>query len=254
MSRYSILLAKIIAESGLTAKEVVEKCNEMDNGIDVTRLSKLQSGKLPAPSEKVSRDIAKVCNVDDRELVIEGYIEKAPKEIIDAFFSIKYMTSMAALQAFGIPLNKKNIKEIKEELEKEPLAEYIVSLIDNKEADITIDDNDIKFEANENNGKTNLNVILNNPSALKVKDNSMYPTIPENSRITLKIQEKYKDGDILAIKLKDKEDFIVRYVLFKENSIVLTSLNPKDFETLEYKTKDIIILGKVISVTTNIQD
>jgi len=54
MSRYSKVLTRIIAESGLTAKEVAEKCNEIGNGIDTTRLSKLQNGRLAAPSEKVS--------------------------------------------------------------------------------------------------------------------------------------------------------------------------------------------------------
>lgn len=249
MTRYSKVLTKIIAESGLTAKEVVEKCNELGNGIDTTRLSKLQNGKLPAPSEKVSRDIAKVCNTDDRELVIEGYLEKAPKEIIEALNSIKYMATISALDVFENAFDQNVINYLQEELDREPLAQFIISLIDNKEANIMIDNNKIEFKAEEDN----FNMILNNPSNLKVKDNSMYPTIPENAEITLKIQDKYKDGDILAVKVNNKEGFIVRYVIFKNDSIVLTSLNPKDFETLEYKNNQITILGKIIKVTTDIQ-
>ena len=106
MSRYSKLLTRIIAESGFTSKQIVEKCNEMGNGIDTTRLSKLQNGKLPAPSPKVSRDIAKICNADERLLVIEGYLEKAPKEIIDIFMSIKFTTTMATLKVFTNKINK----------------------------------------------------------------------------------------------------------------------------------------------------
>lgn len=249
MTRYSILLNNIIVESGLTAKEVVEKCNKLGNGIDTTRLSKLQNGKLPAPSEKVSRDIAKVCNADDRLLVLEGYLEKAPKEIIEAFASIKYMTTVSALQTFENTFDEKILDQLEKEMEKQPLSEFIVSLIDNKAADITIDNEKIEINIEEDN----FNFVLNNPCALKVKDNSMYPTIPENAEITLKIQEQYSDGDIIAIKVKNHEDFIVRYALFKDTSIVLTSLNPRDFEKLEYKTKDITILGKVIKVTTDIQ-
>lgn len=249
MSRYSKLLTKIIAESGLTAKEVVEKCNALGNGIDTTRLSKLQNGKLPAPSEKVSRDIAKVCNTDDRELVIEGYLEKAPEEITQALMSIKYMSTVSALNVFDNAFDKKILEYLQEELEKEPLAQFIISLIDNKATDINIDNKSIEFSVD----RDNFNMILNNPSSLKVKDNSMYPTIPLNAEITIKMQDKYNDGDILAIKINNKEDFIVRYVLFKNDTILLTSLNPKEFETLEYKRKEITILGKVIKVITDIQ-
>ncbi len=249
MTKYSILLNNIIAGSGLTAKEIVEKCNELGNGIDTTRLSKLQNSKLPAPSEKVSRDIAKVCNVDDRQLVLEGYLEKAPNEIVEAFLSIKYMTTLSALQTFENTFDKKILEDLEREMEKQPLSEFIISLIDNKATDITIDDEKIEINIEEDN----FNFILNNPTSLKVKDNAMYPTIPENAKITLKIQENYSDGDILAINVKNKNDFIVRYALFKNDSILLTSLNPKDFEKLEYKTKDITILGKVIQVTTDIQ-
>lgn len=249
MSRYSKVLTKIIAESGLTAKEVAEKCNEIGNGIDTTRLSKLQNGKLPAPSEKVSRDIAKVCNTDGRELVIEGYLEKAPEEITQALMSLKYMTTVSALSVFENTIDKKALEYLQEELEKEPLAQFIISLIDNKATDINIYNKSIEFSVD----KDNFNMILNNPSSLKVKDNSMYPTIPLNAEITLKMQDKYNDGDILAIKINNKEDFIVRYALFKNDTILLTSLNPKQFETLEYKRKELTILGKVIKVITDIQ-
>jgi hypothetical protein len=239
----------MINQSGLTAKEVVEKCNELGNGIDTTRLSKLQNGKLSAPSEKVSRDIAKVCNEDDRLLVLEGYLEKAPKEIVQAFISIKYMTTIAALHNFENTFDQRILVQLKEQMEKQPLSEFIVSLIDNGSADITINKEKIEF----NIEKENLNFVLHNPSFLKVTDNAMYPTIPKNAEITLRIQEQYNDGDILAIKVKGDENFIVRYAFFKDSSIILTSLNPKDFQKLEYKTKEITILGKVIKVTTDIQ-
>jgi len=159
------------------------------------------------------------------------------------------MATISALNVFENGFDPKVITYLKEELEKEPLAQFIISLIDNKSTNINIDNQKIEFVAEEDN----FNMILNNPSSLKVKDNSMYPTIPKNAEITLKIQEKYNDGDIVAIKVNNKEDFIVRYALFKNDTILLTSLNPKEFETLEYKRKEITILGKVIKVITDIQ-
>ncbi len=247
MSRYSKVLATMIAESGLTAKEIVEKCNEMGNGIDATRLSKLQSGKLPAPSEKVSRDIARVCNADERKLVIEGYLEKAPKEIADIFMILKTNTVIAALKIFQNNVTKQQIESMKKELEKEPIADYIIDVLNSKNnnIDITIEgfnikDKDFTFKVEE-------------PIALPVKDNAMFPIIPEKSKVKLKAEtnNKYENGDILAIKLKGQDDFIVRYALFNNDSIILTALN-KAYETLTYNKKDIVILGKVANVSIDI--
>lgn len=245
MSRYSILLNTIIAESGLTSKEIVEKCNELGNGIDTTRLSKLQNAKLPAPSEKVSRDIAKVCNVDDRQLVIEGYLEKAPKEILDAFTILKVNSEITALQMFENNLTPEQLNVIKKELEKEPLSDCVVQILDSK--DNTINLSTEKFDIKEKD----FTFRIEEPIALPITDNAMFPLIPKNSKVSLKIQDQYNNGDILALKIKKQENIITRYVLFNGNNIILTSLN-KDFETLTYNSKDVTILGKVSKVTNDI--
>lgn len=245
MSRYSRLLAKIIAESGYTSKEIVEKCNELGNGIDTTRLSKLQSGKLPAPSEKVSRDIARVCNADERKLVIEGYLEKAPKEIIDTFIILKTNTILAGLQIFENIVTQEQFNLIKNELENEPLADYIVELLDSK--DDIVDISSDGFDINSNDFKFR----IEEPIALPINDNAMFPIIPKNSKISLKLQNEYANGDILALKVKQQENTLVRYVLFNDNNIILTPLN-KEFEQLIYKIDDVQILGKVAKVITEI--
>lgn len=245
MSRYSKLLSTIIAESGLTAKEIVIRCNEMGNGIDTTRLSKLQSGKLPAPSDKVSRDIAKVCNVDERKLVIEGYLEKAPQEIIDTFNTLKVNTTLSVLKMFENSMTKEQIESIKKELEKEPLSDYIVQVLDSNYDTINITNEN--FEINEND----FTFRIEEPIALQIKDNSMFPLISENAKVSLKMEEKYNNGDIVAIKAKKSEDVIIRCIVFNNENITLIALN-KDFETVEYKKDDIIILGRVSNIITSI--
>lgn len=245
MSRYSMLLNTIIAESGLTAKEIVEKCNELGNGIETTRLSKLQNAKLPAPSEKVSRDIAKVCNVDDRKLVIEGYLEKAPKEIIEAFKILKINSEITALRIFENNVNPEQLELIKKELEKQPLSDCVIQILDSKDNTISLSTE--LFDVKEKD----FTFRIEEPIALPIMDNSMFPLIPQNSKISLKLQEKYENGDILALKIKKQENVIARYVLFNGNNMILTSLN-KDFETLTYNTKDVTILGKVSKVTNDI--
>lgn len=250
MSRYSKLLTKIIAESGYTAKEVVEKCNELGNGIDNTRLSKLQNGKLSAPSSKVSRDLARVCGVDERLLVLEGYLEKAPKEIIDAFMSLKSSIMASALNIFKENFSQdsqKYFERVKEELEQEPLADFIISLIDDGVENISINENGIDIQEVEKDIK----VTLSQPTTLPVKDNAMFPIIPESSKVYLKIQENYNNGDILAIKTPESENIIIREVVFNNDEVILIPLK-KDFKTLTYDKKDVTFLGKVTEVLTSI--
>ena len=252
MSGYSKLLTKIIAESGYTAKEVVEKCNELGNGIDNTRLSKLQNGKLSAPSSKVSRDLARVCGVDERLLVLEGYIEKAPQEIKDAFMSLKISIIASALNIFKENFsqdNQKYFEIVKKELEQEPLADFIISLIDNGVENISINESGIDIQAIEK--EKDIKVTLSQPTTLPVKDNAMFPIIQEGSKVYLKIQEKYDNGDILAVKLKGNENHIIRKVIFNNNLIILLPLQ-KDFQTLNCEKNDLIILGKVTEVLTSI--
>lgn len=245
MSRYSLLLATMIAESGLTSKEIVAKCNEMGNGIDTTRLSKLQSGKLSAPSEKVSRDIARACNADERKLVIEGYLEKAPKEIVETFEILKFNTATAALKFFKNNITEKQLEDLKKELDKEPLADYIIDVLNSKNNAINLTTEGFDINAKDFTFK------MEEPMAIPVKDNAMFPLIAKNSKINLKLEEKYNNGDIVAIKVKKEEDIIVRSIVFNKDSVILTTLN-KEFETMEYKKDDIVILGKVTNIITSI--
>lgn len=263
---YSKLLKKIVGESKYNYAQIVEECNKRGVKFDKAYISKLANGKVPPPSEEISRTIANVCETDERNLVLEGYIEKAPKEIKEAFVSIKYMTTIATLSAFENHVDKKTLKELEEQMLNEPIADFIIDLIDNKtntnvnidknkfelQANVNVDRDKFEFEVKENE----INVRLTEPIALIVKDNAMFPIIPENAEITLKLQDKYESGDILAIKIKEQEGFIVRYVLFQNNQIILTPLNniENKYKKLIYNSEDIIILGKVIKVIKTIQN
>lgn len=245
MSRYSKLLATTIAESKCTAKEIVKRCNEIGNGIDETRLSKLQSGKLSAPSAKVSRDIAKACGVDERKLVIEGYLEKAPLEIVEAFKILKENSILAGLKIFENAISKEQINAIKEIIANEPLSDCIVEILDSKEDIISVSAEKVSIDNKE------FKFLLEEPTAIQVKDDAMFPIIPKKAKVILKFQEEYVDGDILALKTSSKEDIIIRYALFKNDEIVLTALN-KEYEKLMYKKDNITIMGKVVKVTIDI--
>ncbi len=246
---YSRLLRNIVADSGYNAKQIIDECNKKGKKIDKAYISKLLNNKIPPPSEEVSRVIANVCNADERLLVLEGYIDKAPKEVKEIFNSIRYMTTISALNVFSNKVDKSVLEELEKEMNEEPISEFLVSFIDNKANNINIKDSGMELSVVNDDS---LKLSLTEPMSLQVKDSSMSPMIPGGAKISLKIEDEYKNGDILAIKVKKQEDFIVRYALFNKDTITLTSLNPKDFEPLTYSVKDIIILGKVERVIIEI--
>lgn len=245
MSRYSKLLNKIIAESGYTSKEIVKKCNDMGNDIDTTRLSKLINGRVPAPSEKVSRDISRACNADERKLVIEGYLEKAPNEIREVFSILKETSFEIGLKIFQNHITKEQIEIIKEEISKQPLSDIIIEILDGKNNSLNITTTGLDFTSKS------INLNLSEPIMLEVNDDSMYPIIKNGSRVALKIEEKYNNGDILAIKIKNKEEILFRYAFFNQNDIILISLK-QGFQPLTYSMYDIIILGRVARIVSDI--
>lgn len=132
--------------------------------IDKAYLSKLLNDKVPAPSEEISRTIANICNKDERVLVLEGYIDKAPNEIREAFITIKFMTMLGALKTIENIVDKLTLEKIREELEKEPISEFIIQLIENKDTmslDL-LDTEVIKSDTEE------LKLTLNEPIAVTV--------------------------------------------------------------------------------------
>ena len=78
--QYKELLSSLVKKSGLTLREIADKCKEHGQSIDPSYISKLQTGKLPPPSEEVSRALALVTGGDTDELVWLSFVEKAPME------------------------------------------------------------------------------------------------------------------------------------------------------------------------------
>ena len=235
---YSKLLMKFIAESGYTYNQIIDKCEQNGKKVDKAYLSRLVNNKVSPPSEELSRVLSKVLNVDERKLVIEGYLEKAPEEIKKALLSIKISTYMLATNFFENKFDEEVEKQIEEKLKEEPLSDFVIALIDG-------------MENVDNLNKKDFNLKLEEPLSIPIEDNAMFPKIVANSKIILKIENKYQDGDILAIKIKDEEKIIVRMAFINNENIKLVSLN-KQYETLEYNISDIIILGKVTKVITDI--
>jgi len=80
---YTALLNKLIENSGLTVKEIAERCTESGTKITAAYISTLRnSTDNRAPSSEVSKALAKVCGAkNENVLVIEAYLDTAPAEL-----------------------------------------------------------------------------------------------------------------------------------------------------------------------------
>jgi transcriptional regulator with XRE-family HTH domain len=79
--RYHELLSQYIKNSGLTLRQISAECEKHGISMDSSYISRMQTGKVPPPSEEVSRTIATICNQDPQPLIMQGYIDKAPEPI-----------------------------------------------------------------------------------------------------------------------------------------------------------------------------
>lgn len=244
---YYKMLKKVISKTNYTQEEIAKQCEELGVTISKSYINKIINDKLPAPTEEVSRAVAKVCNCDERLLVIEGYLDKAPKEIKQAFLSLKNTTMLYGINAFENKMDKKTINEVKEKFEEETLADFVLDLIENGKNEITLKELGLEIEAiNEK-----LICKLTKPISFKVEDNGMCPLIKENDEVTIEIKDRYINGDIIAVNVPDHKGVIIRQAVFLGRSIELVPLN-KEYEHKTYNKENIIILGKVKKIITEI--
>lgn len=247
---YSRLLQKIVNKTDYNNTQIAEKCKELGVNVDRTYINKLFNGKSKPPKDEISRAIAKVCNADERLLVLEGYIDKAPKEILEMLKHIQLLTNMYALNIFNnfSEINEESLKEFETEINKESIADFILDMLNNKDINILMDKSSFSIYQEKNN----FNVNLSTPIALSVPDNAMSPLIPQNSHINLTMQNEYNDGDIIAFKIKGQEQLYVRYIFDNNKKMMFTALNT-EFKPITCSREDIIILGKVSKVIYDIQ-
>ncbi|OCT12526.1 hypothetical protein A8709_32410 [Paenibacillus pectinilyticus] len=78
---YAELLSDYIEKSGLSLGEIAIRLKGKEIKIDRSYISKLKNGTKPPASEDVSRAIAEVTGGDPDELILTGYLEKAPEEV-----------------------------------------------------------------------------------------------------------------------------------------------------------------------------
>lgn len=244
---YSKVLKKIIAKTNYTHEEVAQKCTELGAKVGRTYITKLLSSKKMVPREKISRAIAKVCDADEKILVMEGYIDKAPKEIKEVFNSLRNVLMLYSTKSLENNIDKQTMDELIKMLEEEPLAEFLLSLIESGNNFVNLEQMGMEIEGKNEN----LMLSLTKTMGIKVEDNSMYPLIKQNDEVIRQLEERYINGDILLVKINNDNKVVIRQAVFLGSEIELIPLN-KQYKIKSYKKEDITILGKVKKIITEI--
>lgn len=264
---YYKVLRNAIANSKYTSSQIIKKCNE-DFGIHLNKshLSKLLNNKANPPREELSRAIAKICEIDERKLILEGYLDNAPKEIQDIFINMQYMLYSSAI-TFAAEINVEDIlpeeeilkynvdknisilEIIKPLLKNEPLSDMLIGLLDDQTENINLIKNG--FTCKINNSKITLE--LKNPIGFSINDNSMKPLIDKNDKVTIEIKKTYNNSDMVVYtEKKDKNKNVkIRNLTKINNTYVMSALN-KEYKEEILKKDDVTIIGCVNNIIKKI--
>lgn len=256
---YTQLLNTVIEQSGLTVKEIAEKCVQI--GVDITPayISTLRNDKNNrTPSDKISRALAEACNCQHKNiLVVEAYLQNAPKEFNGLMEMLRGFIITSGMSMVENRLTTQDIKEVDEMLKSFPMAELICDMADEhimnsiKKGYGTLN---IKSTKNFDEMKIKQEVT---PIGLPISDNGMLPLIKENDLVTIEALDckDYKTGDIVyCFKDGKKKKAFARKIIITENSkqITLLPIN-SEYSPETVSTDDIVIMGKVKKVISTIQ-
>ena len=258
MLTYKEVLAKTIKKSGLSLRTIAERCSALQVSVSASYLSQLQTGKLLPPSEEVSRVIAQVCGGNANDLILLGYIDRAPEIVKEYFFAMSNLNKDMFKALNGKYQFKQNSKEIEQMDEIQRLFSSISVFEKFKRAANLKTDLDYyeiahgeAFIKYEETSRVEFEFMV---------DDSMEPLIPENSLLKLEFykrvsnkEEKEKrsepeNGDVVQAIYYDKEREVkvVRRYQKSNNIILLIPENKKyDVITIDQK-KDNVLFEKLL--------
>ena len=246
---YGKLLRRMISDTNYTNAEIIRKCKELGEPIDKTYFSKFLNGNEDPPDEKKSRAIAKVLGVDERKLVIEGYIDKAPKEIKEAFEDMLLMQNLSAIKYMEL-IDKSKLHELEKYLRNEPLCDMVIDILDNTNNYIKYLEDE--FHVEKVGKEEQITIALANPIGIEIRDNAMSPKIEKGDKVTFEIiGNNYNSTDILLVKTKQNPEIRARNVIKINNTRQLQGYNPKYIE-MPCDKDDVVILGRVNNVIKKI--
>ncbi len=232
---YTDLINKIISSKKLSTSDILNKFETIGVNYSRSYINKVLNGNCKIPSDDFSKAISKICDVDERLLLIESSFDKCDKVMQDCLYELFYKGLLFSQNILSNSLdNGIAFKKLREK----SMSELIISILDNK---TNINELNYKFTIT-NNGKIQFN--FSEIFEYTMIDNSMAPLIKKNDKFKVEIKEKYEDMDIVYVYIKEKNQNIVRRVIFKEDKITLYPEN-NIFSKETYNKENIKILAKV---------
>jgi transcriptional regulator with XRE-family HTH domain len=239
---YQSTLAKMIENSGLTLKEISERCKQEGKDIVPSYISKLQTGKQSAPSEEVTKAIAEACGENPQELLFEGNLAKTPEMIRQFVLNVIH---------FHREKEKATMRSVVPQ-EDEELFEGLINEIDNFTIFLSIK-NDYKTDDstmditqdNENTFETLGHYESNKIGSFKVlmPDDSLSPIIQRGWEFELEKIEQIENGDFVGVILND-DTLVFRKYIEIDKKILLIAENKK-FEPIVLADQHYKIIGKI---------
>lgn len=251
---YAYMLDDMIKRSGLSLRQLTKRCADLNYEVTPSYISQLKNGKLPPPSEEISKTLAMVCGESNfMKLVFQGYLEKAPEIIRD------YILMSATV-------NRTLLHTLTEEAQfniSDELSEYI------KNMDIVYS-LDMSTRFVESMNECNLNEFFKEINSMSgavyqredeqadssfffLRDSSMEPLIAVNAHVKIVKTKKrlLKNRDVVAFYPANSRTPFVRRYFEKNDSIVLVPEN-KDHDIFIYNDpEEFNYIGKVISYKMN---
>ncbi len=249
---YAKMLDEIIRKSGLSLRQLTKRCGDLNYEITPSYISQLKNGKLPPPSEDISKALAFVCGEKNpMRLVFQGYLEKAP-EVIRKYILMSVAVNKHLLKS--ISQDKEvgaKFEEYIDELEVLAALDLSAKLIQSiNESDV----NALIAEINTMSGAVHSIEEENSENAyFFLRDGSMDPLIPMNAhvKITPTRTELLKNRDVVAFYPKDNKSPCIRRYFEQNSSIILVPEN-KDYDIFCFDDMtNFNYLGKVISFKMN---
>ena len=237
---YAATLDRLIKESGMTAKDIAERCK--DFGVDITPsyISLLRNPKKGrVASDEISIALAKVLGKPDKQLVLERCIDEAPEELSQVFHKIYKASAVFAAAASKRPLSSEELDSLDVLISQEPISDLILKLNEEYETD------SLTQMANSFSGSKTVTGSKFSQQ-LKMLDNSMHPIIKKNDVVNIVLNSDIANGEIIAVQMK-KGIMLRRYEKISDVA-VLIAVNPQ-YPTMQFDSS-MKILGQAVSVTS----
>jgi transcriptional regulator with XRE-family HTH domain len=241
---YGKVLQKMIKEKNISFKELSAMCKEEGKSIDPSYISKLVNERSSAPSDEVSKIIAKVLEDDEQKLTIEANLEKTPELIMKFIKKIRHSTMLPTIEKIRGTLSDNQMESFRTYLDEQPISEFILDIV-NSEYSVSSNSMILRSETNK------INISISQPIGLPINDDSMEPIIPKNSTVSFNNKVIYSNGDIVGFIPNNEQRIILRKYYVKEDTIIFVPENKK-YEPSIYKKSEINIVGKIDKIIVKV--